>query len=274
MTKTILITGASTGIGRATAKYFQEKDWNVIATMRNPEKEVELRKLENVLVSKLDVTQLETITETVKVAIEKFGKIDVLVNNAGYGAYGPLETFPRENIVRQFNTNVIGLLDVTKAVLPHFRKNKEGVVINISSVGGKVTFPYGALYHGTKFAVEGITEALAFEFKKIGVKAKIVEPGTIATDFGGRSFDYQIDEKTPEYKEMGDTLMQGIAALQRDGSRASQPVEVAEVIFEAATDGTNRLRYTAGKDAEMFLTPRKQLSDEDYIEAVTKQFGF
>ncbi len=272
--KTVLITGASTGIGRATAKHFQDKGWNVIATMRTPEKEEELTKLQNVLVSRLDVTDLESITNTVQSGIKEFGKIDVLVNNAGYGAYGPLETFPRENIIRQFNTNVIGLLDVTKAVLPHFREHKEGVVINISSVGGKVTFPYGALYHGTKFAVEGITESLVFELAKIGVKAKIVEPGTIATDFGGRSFDYQIDESIPEYKEMGDTLMQGIAALQGDGNRASQPVEVAEVIFRAATDGSKQIRYIAGKDAEMFLAPRKQLSDEEYIEAVNKQFGF
>lgn len=272
--KTILITGASTGIGRATAIYFQEKGWNVIATMRTPEKEEELSKLDNVLVSKLDVTDLDSINNTIKVGIEKFGKIDVLVNNAGYGAYGPLETFPRENIVRQFNTNVIGLLDVTKAILPHFRENKEGVLINISSVGGKVTFPFGALYHGTKFAVEGITESLAFELGKIGIKTKIVEPGTIATDFGGRSFDYQIDESIPEYKAMGDTLMQGIAALQADGERASHPSVVAGVIYEAATDGTNQLRYTAGKDAEMFLSPRKSMSDEAYIEAVKQQFGF
>ena len=109
--------------------------------MRTPEKEEELTKLENVWVAKLDVTKVDTIEETVSKGIEKFGKIDVLVNNAGYGAYGPLEVFPRENIVRQFNTNVIGLLDVTRALIPHFRENKNGVIINISSVGGKATFP-------------------------------------------------------------------------------------------------------------------------------------
>jgi NAD(P)-dependent dehydrogenase (short-subunit alcohol dehydrogenase family) len=272
--KTVLITGASTGIGRATAQYFQEKGWNVIATMRTPEKEEELKKLDNVIVSKLDVTQPETINETVKTGIEKFGKIDVLVNNAGYGAYGPLETFPRDNIIRQFNTNVIGLLDVTKALLPHFRKNRDGVIINISSVGGKLTFPFGALYHGTKFAVEGITESLVYELGQVGVKAKIVEPGTIATDFAGRSFDYQLDESIPEFKAMGERMIQGIAALQNDPDRSSPPSLVAEVIYTAATDNSNTIRYTAGKDADMFLSLRKGLSDEDFIENVKQQFGF
>ncbi len=272
--KTILITGASTGIGRATAVYFQEKGWNVIATMRTPEKEEELTKLENVWVAKLDVTQVDTIEDTVSKGIAKFGKIDVLVNNAGYGAYGPLEVFPRENIVRQFNTNVIGLLDVTRALIPHFRQNKNGVIINISSVGGKATFPLGALYHGTKFAVEGITESMVYELEQIGVKAKIIEPGTIATDFAGRSFDFQNDDTIPEYQPMINTMMAGIGDVTTDENRVSPPSAVAEVIFQAATDGTNKLRYTAGQDADVFLSVRRNSNDEEYFEAVKKQFGF
>ena len=114
MSKTILITGASSGIGKETAKLFQSKGWNVIATMRNPENEIELKQLDHVLVTKLDVLDLDSIHAAFKEAIQKFGSIDVLLNNAGYGAYGPLETFSREKIIRQFNTNVIGLLDVTK----------------------------------------------------------------------------------------------------------------------------------------------------------------
>ena len=131
MNKTVLITGASAGIGKETAKYFQEQGWNVIATMRTPEKEEELIALDNVMVTRLDVTDPDSINAAVAAGIEKFGQIDALVNNAGYGAYGPLEAFPRENIVRQFNTNVIGLLDVTRAVLPHFRENKSGTIVNI-----------------------------------------------------------------------------------------------------------------------------------------------
>ena len=131
MKKTILITGASSGIGKDTAKYFQSKGWNVVATMRSPENEKELTTLDNVFVTKLDVLDLDSIDSAIANGIQRFGKIDVLVNNAGYGAYGPLESFPREKILRQFNTNVIGLMDVTRSILPHFRQNKNGVVINI-----------------------------------------------------------------------------------------------------------------------------------------------
>ena len=273
MAKTVLITGASTGIGRATAVYFQEKGWNVIATMRSPEKETELNQLTNTMVSRLDVTDLESIESAVQEAIERFGGIDVLVNNAGYGAYGPLETFPRDNIVRQFDTNVIGLLDVTRAVLPHFRKRGEGTLINVSSVGGKATFPLGALYHGTKFAVEGITESLAFELSSIGCRAKIIEPGTIVTDFAGRSFDFQNEESIAEYQPMIGAMLKGIEGVVADKDRAAPPSVVAEVIYQAATDGTDRLRYTAGYDAQVFLEPRAQSTDEEYIATVKKAFG-
>jgi len=143
MKKTILITGASSGIGKETAKFFQKKGWNVVATMRKPEMESELTGLENVIVTKLDVLDLESIHQAITHGIEKFGKIDVLLNNAGYGAYGPLESFPREKILRQFNTNVIGLLDVTRAILPHFRENKNGIIMNVSSMVGQNDFSIG-----------------------------------------------------------------------------------------------------------------------------------
>src|ERR1700743_633051 len=132
--KTILITGASSGIGKATAKLFNTQGWNVVATMRNPEKETELTTLANTLVTKLDVTDPASITDAINAGINRFGTIDVLLNNAGYGAYGVLESFSREQVIRQFDTNVIGLIEVTKAILPHFRANKAGVLINISSI--------------------------------------------------------------------------------------------------------------------------------------------
>lgn len=270
MNKTILITGSSTGIGRATVHRFQQEGWNVVATMRTPEKEEELGKLENVLVTRLDVTDLSSIDEAVKAGIEKFGKVDVLLNNAGYGAYGPLEAMPRENIVRQFNTNVIGLLDTTKAVLPHFRSNKGGTIINVSSIGGKMTFPLGTLYHGTKFAVEGISEALSFELDKIGIKVKIVEPGAIATDFGGRSFDFQNDESLEEYQPSVQALFGGWEKAMVSASPASL---VADVIFTAATDETETLRYRAGADAEQLLDARASMNDTDFIQMIKNQFG-
>lgn len=183
--KTILITGASSGIGEATARHFQANGWNVVATMRNPDAAHELGALVNLHLARLDVTDADSITAAVREGIDRFGGIDVLLNNAGYGAYGALEAFPMDRIRRQFDTKVIGLLEVTKAVLPHMRENRAGTIINIASIGGQITFPLGTLYHGTKFAVEGLSEALHYELEPLGIRVRIVEPGMIRTDFGG-----------------------------------------------------------------------------------------
>ena len=265
MSKTILITGASSGIGKATAALFQEKGWNVVATMRTPEKDQDLAQRDNVLVTRLDVTDAASIAAAVDAGIGRFGRIDMLVNNAGYGAYGPLEAFSMDRIRRQFDTNVIGLLEVTKALLPHFRANGDGVIVNISSIGGKMAFPLGTLYHGTKFAVEGLSEALSFEMEEIGVTVKIVEPGAIATDFGGRSFDFTNDEGMAEYQRVVQKLF---AALGPAMENAAPPRVVADVIYEAATDGTGRLRYTAGEDAREYMANRKAQDDETFRAGV------
>jgi NAD(P)-dependent dehydrogenase (short-subunit alcohol dehydrogenase family) len=270
MKKSIFITGASSGIGKETAKLFHARGWNVIATMRNPQNETELTQLDNVLVTKLDVLDLESIQQAVAEGVQRFGKIDVLLNNAGYGAYGPLESFPRDKIIRQFNTNVIGLLDVTRAVLPHFRQQKSGVIINISSIGGKVTFPLGTLYHGTKFAVEGLSEALHYEVEQFGGQVKIVEPGAIATDFGGRSFDFSNDESLTAYQG---TVAKLFAAMPSMLANASPASVVADVIYEAATDGKSQLRYIAGEDAKVLLSNRKQYDDDTFIGGIKAQFS-
>ncbi len=268
--KTMLITGASSGIGKATAKHFQAHGWNVIATMRSPDKETELNTLDNVLVTKLDVTDQASIDAAVSEGLARFGAIDVLVNNAGYGAYGPLEAFSMDRIGRQFDTNVIGLLATTKAVLPHMRAAKAGTIVNISSIGGKMTFPLGTLYHGTKFAVEGLSEALHYELEPLGVRVKIVEPGMIKTDFGGRSFDFQNDESLADYQELVGKVFAAFAAT---GDTASEASVVADVIWTAVTDGTAKLRYTAGEDAAQFMANRKALDDETFIAGIKGQFG-
>ena len=270
--QTILITGASTGIGRATAKHFLAQGWNVIATMRTPEKETELTAKENALVTRLDVTDSASIAGAVAAGVERFGKIDALLNNAGYGAYGPLEAFPMDKIRRQFDTNVIGLLEVTKAVLPHFRANGAGVIVNISSIGGQMTFPLGALYHGTKFAVEGISESLHYELEAAGIQVKIVEPGMIATDFGGRSFDFVNDESMTEYQPVVQALFANWGSEEM-AANASPPELVAEVIWNAVTDGSSTLRYRAGADAVELLDNRKALDDATFIGGMKAQLG-
>jgi len=269
MSKTILITGASSGIGKATAKYFQEKGWNVAATMRTPEKEDELTNLENVLVTRLDVQDLSSIDKAIKDTLDRFGTIDVIVNNAGYAVFGPIESTSREKIIRQFDVNVIGLIDVTKAIIPYFRNRGEGTIINITSVGGKITFPFVSLYHGTKFAVEGISEAMYFEMKQIGCKVKIVEPGAIRTNFD-QSMDINNDENISEYQEMMKKLMAVMEPMLENGS---EPEVVAEVIYEAATDGSDQLRYIAGEDAKEWIKNRKEQDDESFMAGTKQMIG-
>lgn len=270
MAKTVLITGSSSGIGKTTALYFQEQGWNVVATMRSPEKAADLAELDNVLVTRLDVTDTASIATAVQAGLDKFGSIDALVNNAGYGAFGALEAFPMDKIRRQFETNVIGLLAVTQAVIPVFRAQQSGVIVNISSVGGRIAFPLFSLYHGTKFAVEGLTESLHYELDPLGIQVKLVEPGAIATDFAGRSLDLVNDDSISAYQDIAQKLIEAFAAI---GEHASPPSLVAETIWQAATDGSNTLRYVVGEDAKAFIANRNALDDEAFMGGIKQQFG-
>jgi NAD(P)-dependent dehydrogenase (short-subunit alcohol dehydrogenase family) len=270
MTGTILITGTSSGLGRATAKLFHAKGWNVVATMRSPEKETELDQLDRVLVTRLDVEDTTSIRTAVEIAIGTFGRIDVLVNNAGYGAYGPLETTSEESIRRQFDVNVLGLLATTKAVIPHFRENRAGTIVNIASVGGRLAFPLGTLYHGTKFAIEGVSEALHYELGALGIRVKVIEPGAMKTDFAGRSFEFSNDESIEAYQPLVQSVMAAFGPFMANGS---SPEEVAELVHSAANDDSDRLRYANGEAAEQILAQRKAASDDDFFRGIKAQFG-
>jgi NADP-dependent 3-hydroxy acid dehydrogenase YdfG len=204
--------------------------------------------------------------------IDQFGKIDVVLNNAGYALMGTFESAKRESIIRQFGVNVQGLFDVTQKVLPHFRKNKDGMFINISSIGGKMTFPLMSLYHSTKWAVEGFSESLRWEMAQIGVKVKLVEPGGVATDFGGRSLDMQHKPELTEYNEFVTGFMAAMQASM-DPANMSKPEQIAEVIFTAATDGKDTLRYRAGADALQLLAARSKMTDEEFFALQEQQFG-
>lgn len=267
---TILITGASSGIGKAAALRFQSEGWNVIATMRDPSAGDDLAALDNVQVTRLDVTDAGSIAAAVADGLSRFGRIDVLLNNAGYGAYGPLEAFSTERIRRQFDTNVIGLLEVTKAVLPHMRANRSGTIVNISSIGGQITFPLGTLYHGTKFAVEGLSEALHFELEPLGIRVRIVEPGMIRTDFGGRSFDFAMDETLSDYTPTAEAMGRLFGKLAAD---PSSPEVVADVIWQAVNETGDRLRFRAGPDAHALLDDRKAKDDEMFIGWIKDVMG-
>lgn len=267
---TILITGASSGIGKATALRFQSEGWNVIATMRDPAAGADLATLDNVLITQLDVTESASIAMAMDAGIARFGRIDTLLNNAGYGAYGPLEAFSIDRIRRQFDTNVIGLLEVTKAVLPHMRANRAGTIVNISSIGGQITFPLGTLYHGTKFAVEGLSEALHYELEPLGICVRIVEPGMIRTDFGGRSFDFAMDETLADYTPTAQAMGRLFGKL---AANPSAPEAVADVIWQAVNEPGDRLRFRAGEDAETLLNCRKLEDDESFLGSIKALMG-
>jgi len=256
MTKTILITGASTGIGKTIAAYFQALGWNVAATMRKPEEETELIELENIKCIRLDVTDEASIKSAIDETITAFGDIDVIVNNAGYGTIGPFEAASREQIAQQFDTNVFGLMNVTRAILPYFRSKRSGIIINIASTGGRMTWPLYTLYHGTKWAVEGFSESLQYEVRPFNIRVKIIEPGSIKTDFWGRSQEVLVKRGLDVYEEYVNTV---VPNLQKSGANAPEADVVAAAVFKAATDNSWRLRYQAGSGTAFFMVLRRIL---------------
>jgi NAD(P)-dependent dehydrogenase (short-subunit alcohol dehydrogenase family) len=253
--KTIFITGASTGLGKATAKLFASNGWKVIATMRNPENDKELHVINNITLLPLDVTNLAQIKETTQKAIA-LGDIDVVFNNAGYGLMGPLESTSDEQLVRQLNTNILGVIRVTQAFIPYFREKQNGLFITTTSIGGFITFPFSSVYHATKWALEGWSESMAFELKKIGVDIKTVSPGGIKTDFLNRSADMS---SHPAYNKWLEKMFSGI-----NEDHFTPAEQIAEVVYEAATDGKDQLRYVAGEDARAFYAQRLQIGDEAF----------
>ncbi len=258
MTKTVLITGASTGIGRATAQLFHHQGWNVVATMRSPEKDTELASLDRLLCLPLDVTKVETIKAALDRAIAQFGTIDVIINNAGYALIGAFEACDLADIRSQFETNVFGLMAVTQAILPHFRQRKQGILINVASIGGKLAFPLYSPYHATKWAVEGFSESLQYELRQFNIRVKIIEPGPIKTDFYGRSNSVAKRAGLTAYDEYVELVL---PKMDGAGEVGSPPAVTAKVIYQAATDGTWKLRYPAGGNAGSILAIRKLLPD-------------
>jgi NAD(P)-dependent dehydrogenase (short-subunit alcohol dehydrogenase family) len=264
MMKTILITGASTGLGKATAMYFAERGWNVAATMRSPEKETELINHNNVFVTRMDVQQPETIHRAVNEVIERFGQINVLMNNAGYGAVGIFEAATEQQIHNQFDVNVFGLMRVTQAVLPHFRANRNGLIINISSQGGRITFPLTSLYHATKFAVEGFSESLSYELASQNIRVKLIEPGIVNTPWYSSAVRLN-HEALSDYNSFTNLFNKQFEKfVQNNAHLQATPEVVAETIYKAAMDESDQLRYPAGKDAEEILKKREQWSDEEF----------
>lgn len=257
--QTVFITGSSSGIGKETALYFHSQGWQVVATMRHPEKRrTDLHGLPNISLLHLDVEDGESIRAAVRTAVAEHQTIDVLVNNAGYSLTGLFESASAEQIHKQYQTNVFGLMAVTRELLPVFKRQKAGVVVNVASIGGRLAFPLYSLYNSTKWAVEGFSEALQFELKELNVKVKIIEPGIIKTDFYDRSM--VIPEQTV-LADYGPFPGRVLKKLQTAANGATHPRVIAKLIFRAATDGSWRIRYSAGKHARLLLLFRRILPD-------------
>ncbi|VVS99198.1 SDR family oxidoreductase [Rhizobium sp. EC-SD404] len=270
--RTVLITGTSSGFGEAAVHRFAAEGWNVIATMRNPSAAPAFPK--NVLVMRLDVQDRSSAETAIAEGIAQFSAIDALVNNAGFGLHGFFETTPREKMLEQFEVNVFGLMDVTRAVLPLMRAQRHGVIVNVTSGAGVFGLPMISLYAASKFAVEGFSEALMHEVAPFGIAVKLVEPGGVReTRFGqraGAEASGALD--VADYAPLGERAAQVFAAISDSRSHGSSD-EVADVIFAAATDGSKQLRYVATEGIKPWVEARRRDGEEAYIDMMRAAVG-
>ncbi len=265
MNKVVLITGASSGIGLHTAKLFQSKDWKVAATMRRPENAAELHNIVDVECFRLDVTDVDSIKSTIAATIEKFGRIDAVVNNAGFAVVGPFEAATQEQIERQMRTNVYGVMNVCREILPYFREQKRGTIVNVASMGGRMTFPLYSIYHASKWALEGFSEGLQYEVKDFGIKIKIIEPGPIKTDFYDRSQSVTKKEGLTAYDNL---IARALPNIKKAGETAPDGLVVAETIYTAVTDDSWKMRYPV--NSKLILTARRLLPDSLFLPIISK----
>jgi NAD(P)-dependent dehydrogenase (short-subunit alcohol dehydrogenase family) len=268
MQKTIFITGASSGVGKAAAIMFQSNGWKVIATMRSPEKETELTGLDNVTVMKLDVSDPAQIRDQVAEVLAK-DTVDVVLNNAGYGLIGIFEAFDDSQLTRQIDTNLLGVIRITKEFTPYFRQRQQGMFINVSSMVGLFGYPTSSVYVATKFAVDGFSESIAYELANFGVQVKLIAPGGITTDFAGRSLDTASHEA---YQQLTAKVWEGYSP--ENVKLFSTAEEIAATIYEAANDGKDQLRYIAGRDAEAIIGERTEIGSEAHYQRIKSRFVF
>ena len=234
----------------------------MIATMRTPEKENELTQLNNVIILPLDVTNKDSIDNCVAKATAAHN-IDVVFNNAGHGLFGPLETCSDEQIAGLINTNLLGVIRVTRAFIPYFRQKGGGLFINTSSMGGMTAFPFSSIYHATKWGLEGFAESMYYELSKFNIQMKNILPGGIRTDYVGRSMANGTINTEP-YRNILDTADKVFSALMVP-ENLNPPELIAEAVYEAATDNKNQIQYIAGEDGKQLYETRKNMGAADFI---------
>lgn len=273
--KVAVVTGSSSGIGLETSLLLARNGFYTYVTMRNLDKSKTITDLKqkeklSLEVLKLDVTTDESVKEAIQRITNEQGRIDVLVNNAGYALVGPFEELSIEEFKEQFETNVFGVIRVTQSVLPIMRRQKCGTIINISSIAGKIGFPLTSAYVSSKFALEGLCESMAYEVEQFGIKVILIEPGVIKTNFDN---NLKIGKRVSivpnsSYAEMTQKRISGFKPRFENGS---PPIEVATVILKAiASENLSELRYLVGNDAFKLMEIRDNLSDKEFRKLIMK----
>ena len=281
--KVALVTGSSSGIGLETAILLARNGFYTYASMRNLEKSAKITEIANrenlpLQIIQLDVNNDESVKQAIDKIVQEKDRIDVLVNNAGYGLFGSVDDTTIEEIKAQFETNFFGIIRVTQKVLPIMRMRNNGsgdssTIVNISSVGGKMSFPLLSAYNSTKFALEGLSESMAYELEPFGIRVVIIEPGFIRTNIASSSIlAKKASDPDSPYFSFTQKLANHFNSMVDNTSTSSPPEQVAKTILQAITSKNPKLRYTVGNDAESIIKARNSMPDEEFMETIKKQF--
>ncbi|MCU0823564.1 MAG: SDR family oxidoreductase [Leptospira sp.] len=252
MSQTIIITGASSGIGKATAELFAERQWQVFSFSRKPG----VHNHPNIQNLVVDISNPDSIQTAIQTVYKRVGRLDAIVNNAGFGAFGAFETSKHEERMSMFQINVFGLMNVIQKSLPYLRQQKFGTIVNVSSIGGLITYPLFSVYHSTKWAVEGFSESLHFELKPFGIKVKIIEPGATKSKFNSESMQEYKSQEIVEYADYVSKLQE---TKDKSFEDAIAPEEVALVIWDAVTGSSEKLRYVVGNRRSKTLAKLRKI---------------
>lgn len=272
MAKTVLITGASAGIGKETAIYLAQNGYNVYGAARRTDKMQDLIAY-GIKPIEMDVTKDESVKTCVEQIFKETGSIDILINNAGFGQYGAIEDVSIKDAQYQLDVNVLGAMRVSQLVLPKMRENKYGKIINISSIGGKVSMPMGGWYHASKFAIEALSDAMRAEVKPFGIDVIVIEPGGIKSEWAGIAMDNL--EKNSVNSAYLDTIRKMTKVMKELNARDdanSQPIVIAKLVKTAIESNNPKTRYSAGTMAKQILFMRKILSDKLMDKLISRQF--
>ena len=273
MDKVALVTGSSSGIGFETSLALARNGYHTFATMRNLGKDEKIKQIIekedlSVEILELDVDSEESVNRVIKIVSEKKGRIDVLVNNAGYGMWGTVEDVSIDEFKEQFETNFFSIIRLIQKVAPIMRKQSSGNIVNISSVAGRIGFPVSPAYISSKFALEGLSESLRFELMPFGINVIIIEPGVIKTNFFDSMKMSEKSQQDSTYKEITDKVISGVKMMAEMGTH---PKEVADVVIKTLGEEKPLPRYVIGNDAMMFLEAKKMKTDIEFENYLKKE---